>query len=91
MAITTAEEIYLQIKSLPAREQLQLVEKVVHDLAAQSAEGTWPRRRWSEIRGLVAYPMYGEDAQDWVSRTRREADGRREKQWRHTPRNYPNP
>jgi hypothetical protein len=34
------------------------------------------------VRGIVAYPMCGEDAQAWVSRTRREADEQREKQWK---------
>lgn len=30
--------------------------------------------RWQDLRGSVSYPMCGEDAQEWVSRTRREAD-----------------
>jgi predicted transcriptional regulator len=34
---------------------------------------------WSEIAGAAAYPMTGEDAQDWVTRTRREGDEHRER------------
>jgi hypothetical protein len=87
MAIATAEEIYEQvIKPLPAVERLRLVEKVVHDLTVQPDQEEPIRRRcWREIRGIVTYPLCGEDAQEWVSRTRREADEHREKQWRHEP------
>ncbi len=34
------------------------------------------RRVWREIRGSVASPLLGEDAQAWVSRTRHESDDR---------------
>lgn len=36
------------------------------------------RRRWAEIAGKAPYPLTGEDAQAWVSRTRREADLQRQ-------------
>ena len=82
----TLEQIVALAAQLPPAEQLRLVEKIVHDLAASAPKGESPRRRlWSEIRGIVAYPLFGEDAQAWVSRTRRESDEQREKQWRPTP------
>lgn len=34
---------------------------------------------WSPAAGMFAYPMLGEDAQAWVTRTRREADEHRER------------
>jgi hypothetical protein len=37
-----------------------------------------PRRKWAEIAGKAPYPLTGEDAQEWVSRTRREADAQRQ-------------
>jgi hypothetical protein len=81
----TREQVEALAAQLPAAEQLRLIEKLAHDLAAQPGATPQRRRRWSEIRGIVAYPMCGEDAQAWVSRTRREADEQREKQWRRTP------
>ena len=36
-------------------------------------------RSWSEIAGAAAYPLVGEDAQAWVTRTRREGDEHRER------------
>ena len=86
MGLTTAEQIYERIvKPLPTNERLRLVEMIVHNLTAQPAKAGPPKRHWREIRGMVAYPMCGEDAQEWVSRTRREADAHREKQLRHEP------
>ena len=37
-----------------------------------------PGRKWSEVRGSVEHPLFGEDAQAWVSRTRAESDDHRE-------------
>ena len=36
-------------------------------------------RRWSEIAGAATYPLVGEDAQEWVTRTRKEGDESRAK------------
>lgn len=33
-----------------------------------------PRPRWMDVAGVAPYPLTGEDAQDWVSRTRQEDD-----------------
>ena len=63
---------------LPPAERRQLAVSILADLAAAAPPR---RRRWSEIRGTVAHPLCGEDAQDWVARTRRESDEQRERQW----------
>ena len=83
MILTTAEEIYERVvKPLPATERLRLVEKIVHDLSAPTAEGESPNRyEWMSLRGIAPNLLEGEDAQAWVSRTRREADEQRERQW----------
>ncbi len=36
------------------------------------------KHKLSEFRGIVKYPLLGEDAQQWVSRTRREGDEHRD-------------
>jgi hypothetical protein len=36
------------------------------------------KRRLSEFKEMVKSPLFGEDAQEWVSRTRKEGDDRRE-------------
>ena len=39
-------------------------------------------RVWSEIEGAATFPLAGEDAQAWVTRTRREGDEHRERMLR---------
>lgn len=36
-------------------------------------------RRWSDLRGMAVAPLMGEDAQEWVSRTRLSGDEHRER------------
>jgi hypothetical protein len=82
----TLEQIASLAAQLTPTEKLRLVEGIVHDLASAPGEGKPIRRRlWREIRGCVAYPLLGEDAQASVSRSRREGDEHREQQWRQTP------
>jgi hypothetical protein len=87
MTKLSVEEIYKQhIKPLPVVERLRLVEMTAHDLAAQPEEGQQPERHsWMSVRGIAPNLLGGEDAQEWVSRTRREADEHREKQWKRQP------
>lgn len=79
LSLTAVVELATQ---LPPAEQKQLAESILQHLAATQA--TLSRRRaWREIRGSVPYPLCGEDAQDWVTRGRRESEEQREQQWRN--------
>ena len=83
MGLTTADEVYEEVvKPLPEAERRRLMAKIERDLVARPSEGeTRQRRSWSEIRGVVDYPLVEEDAQAWITRTRRESDEQRERQW----------
>jgi hypothetical protein len=60
-------------------DQLRLVERIVHDVAAVDGTAVNGRHRsWREVRGIRPCPLCGEDAQAWVSRTRRDSDEGRE-------------
>ena len=68
---------------LPPTDRRQLAETILRELDAAANPAGSPRRRsWREIRGTVPYPLCGEDAQAWVSRSRRDSDEQRERQWR---------
>ena len=54
-----------------------------HLLAQRPEEG--PTYDWMSVRGIAPDLLGGEDAQEWVSRTRREADEHRDKQLRRDP------
>ena len=84
MTSANLSQIIRQIESLPLDDQLDLIAYLAKK-ARQQYQASPPRRRWSEIRGLASYPLLGEDAQVWVSRTRHEGDERREQQWKQKP------
>lgn len=86
MSLTTAEEIYEHVvKPLPVIERLRLVAKIAHELSAPPSERAAPGDDWVSLGGIAPGLLGGEDAQAWVSRTRREADEQRERQWRREP------
>ena len=70
-------QIIMQIDRLPLDDQLELIAHLAQR-ARQQYRTAPPRRRWSDIRGIAAHPLLDEDAQAWVSRTRREDDVHRE-------------
>lgn len=67
------EELVKQVDTLKIEEQLQLAAYLL-ERARQTVVSDKPQRKWRELRGMATHPMVGEDAQDWVSRTRRESD-----------------
>jgi len=77
----SVEEIYEQvIRSLSPAEQAQLLEKIARNLSQQIPAGEPSERHdWMSVRGIAPHLLAGEDAQAWVSRSRREADEHRDK------------
>ena len=79
----TVDQLATLAEQLAPADRLRLVERIVHDLAAlPAANEPRPRHDWMALRGIAPNLLGGEDAQEWVSRTRREGDEQREKQWR---------
>lgn len=61
-----------EAEALSVDDQLRLASHLIERVRnAQSSPA--PRRKWSEIRGMAHLPP-GLDAQEWVSRIRRESD-----------------
>jgi len=72
------QQVLQQVEQLALEERLELIQQVAEGLKKSGAIAH-PKSRWSDLKGLAPYPMMGEDAQEWVSRTRREADEHRER------------
>jgi hypothetical protein len=83
----SVEEIYEQvIRSLSPAEQAQLLEKIARNLSQQiPASEPSERHDWMSVRRVAPNLLAGEDAQAWVSRSRREADEHRERKVRGEP------
>ena len=82
--MSTKEALLHEIEEVPEpllKEVLDFVQfvraKVQGPRSAESS-GKMPRQ-WRELRGALPCPACGEDAQQWVSRSRREADEKRER------------
>ncbi len=65
-------QIVKQTETLSGDEQLALAAILIE-------------RGWLDVLGVAPYPLTGEDAQTWVTRTRSEDEAERERQWGLTP------
>jgi hypothetical protein len=77
MSAQVLSRLLEEAESLTVDEQLQLVVQV-----AERARGACARPardyKWEDACGAAAPSLLGEDAQGWVTRTRRESDAHRE-------------
>ncbi len=87
MSVKTADEAYEQIvKALSPAERRRLAERNIDDLdGGQPQESAGEPCDLLSLGGMAPDLLDGEDAQEWVSRTRREADEHRERQWKRGP------
>lgn len=70
---TALMEIMKQAEGLSLAEQLELIAYLAQRSRAL-AEATQERHTWSEIGGILDQPLFGEDAQTHISRSREESD-----------------
>lgn len=76
MASAIYAKILEEAKLLSTDERKQLIEDLVDYLDAGKTQSQ-PTPRWEDLIGTAPYPLCGEDAQEWVTRTRRESDEQR--------------
>ncbi len=68
------EKILSEIEQLTLQEQLTVIGHLVERMNKNITQ-TPLKRKWSDFKGMAPYPLLGEDAQEWVSRTRRKREG----------------
>ena len=76
---TAVIELVKQAENLSPAETLELVMALLQRTRNVVDTSKSPLK-WSDIRGIYPYPMFGEDAQIAIHRMREEWD-EREKQW----------
>ena len=72
------DSLLKQIDLLTADDQLRLVSYAA-EKARRKMSLARTRRKWKDVCGMLPYPVLGEDAQAYISRTRREGDEHRER------------
>jgi hypothetical protein len=76
---TELDKLIRKADSLSPEDRLRLLEHLSRKVSPPGRAN----RQWREIQGAAPYPLLGEDAQAWVSRTRREGDEHRQGQMRN--------
>jgi hypothetical protein len=76
----TVQEVYRRAKQLTPEEKKELVELLTEGEKPEETDAS-PRPSLMDLQGLVPYPFFGEEAQDYITRTRAEW-AEREKAWR---------
>lgn len=75
MVSSVFDQLAREADGLAADEQLRLIARLAQRLAAAGATPPAKSRpRWEDFAGSSAAPMCGEDAQNWVTRTRQDSD-----------------
>ena len=76
MASQVYDRLIHEAEALPEEQQLQLIASLAEHLRLTQLSGK-ERPRWEDLAGSAPFPLCGEDAQSWVSRTRAESDNNR--------------
>jgi hypothetical protein len=73
------QQVLSDIDRLSPTDRIQVMTHVIESIREYvPTEPVKSIRKWSDLKGMVTAPLMGEDAQEWVSRTRREGDEHRE-------------
>jgi hypothetical protein len=73
------QEVLSAIDRLSPIDRIQVMTHVIDSIKEYvPTEPVKLQSKWSDLRGMATAPLMGEDAQEWVSRTRREGDEHRE-------------
>lgn len=62
------QDVLRQAEQLTPEERLELIRQVAQGLKTLEAIAK-PKTQWADLKELAPYPMMGEDAQAWISRT----------------------
>lgn len=80
MSATLLEEVLAKADLLTPEEQLQVIAILEEKSRIAHSSQNKPKRLWKDLVGLLTYPTYGQDAQEYVSQSRQEASDKRESQ-----------
>jgi hypothetical protein len=78
MSSSLLQKLLEQTEQLTTAERLTLAARLIEDARRQiPGAAPEPQITWREVCGMLPYPAFGEDAQEYISRSRREGQLRR--------------
>jgi hypothetical protein len=80
------QQVLSDIDKLSPIDRIQVMNHVIDSIREYiPTQSVGLTRKWSDLKGMASAPLMDEDAQEWVSRTRREGDNHRESLLRSEP------
>lgn len=76
MTLQNVDQILEHAASLTPSERLLLASRLIQGVRKELPDQQ-PQRLWHEVAGLLSYPSLGEDAQSYISHSRRTANEHR--------------
>lgn len=76
MSSQSLEQLLQHAAKLTPSERLLLAARLIQGVRREIPP-SHPKRQWKDAAGLLNYPALGEDAQVYISRTRRAQDSHR--------------
>jgi hypothetical protein len=73
MTSAACEKILKEVDLLTPQEIDSLISRLLEQRRKRTNSGD-SGKRWGDLRGSAQYPLCGQDAQEWVTRSRRESD-----------------
>ena len=80
MTAPSIENMLKQADRLSPTERLWLATRLIEGVRRELPGKTKKRLKWRDLRGILPYPAFGEDAQTYISRTRRADTEHRDRQ-----------
>lgn len=75
MDVSIVDKVYeLYVRSLSPSLRLQLVERIEHAMTQETASDIVIVRICAYVKGILSESMTGQDAQEWVTQSRKESD-----------------
>ena len=77
MSANVFDEVVEKINLLEPEEQQHVMSVLSEKASLQIPQKERPKKKWADVMGMLPYPAFGEDAQEYISRSRREAEEQR--------------
>jgi hypothetical protein len=83
MAAQSIENVLKEASRLTPAERLTLASRLIDGVRQEIPAKNGKPLKWQRLRGMLPYLAFGEDAQAYISRARREDTAHRDGQLKH--------
>lgn len=77
MSAEILSEILSKADLLSSDEQLQVIAALAEKARTSASSGGKHNSKWVDMAGLLPYPACGQDAQEYISKSRQESSAKR--------------